>query len=76
MMHARFSWLLALIGAVALSAPTLVVPGPDGEALAQRRERRKPPETKKATNSHTVGPPPPAQGPPGPLAYRVDPARH
>lgn len=47
MMPARFPCLLALVGVVALSAPILVVPGPDGEAVAQRRERRKPPETKK-----------------------------
>ena len=46
-MHPRFSCLLALVGAVALSAPILVVPGPAGEAVAQRREQRKPPETKK-----------------------------
>jgi tetratricopeptide (TPR) repeat protein len=45
--RSRFSSLLGLVAAFALVFPLLVVPGPDGDAVAQKKERRKPPETKK-----------------------------
>lgn len=46
-MVSRLSCLLALVTAFAFAVPIVVLPGPDGVALAQRSPRRKPPETKK-----------------------------
>ena len=46
-MHPKLSCLLAVVTAFALSSPLLVIPGPDGVAWAQKKETRKPPETRK-----------------------------
>ncbi len=46
-MYRRISCLLALVTALAFAAPVVFVPGPDGVAVAQRKPKRKPPETKK-----------------------------
>ena len=46
-MHPKLSCLLAVVTAFALSSPLLVIPGPDGVAWAQKKEKRKPPETRK-----------------------------
>ncbi len=46
-MHPKLSCLLAVVTAFAFSAPLLLVPGPDGVVWAAKKERRKPPETRK-----------------------------
>ncbi len=46
-MHPKFSCLLAVVTAFAFSAPLLLVPSPDGVVWAAKKERRKPPETRK-----------------------------
>ena len=46
-MHPKVSCLLAVVTAFAFSSPLLLVPGPEGVVWAQKKERRKPPETRK-----------------------------
>ena len=46
-MHPRLSYFLAVVTAFVFSSPLLLVPGPDGVVWAQKKESRKPPETRK-----------------------------